>query len=189
MGEIKTLIQKLADTYGQSSVRIITVTVTSADEKTRTCIADSIDVQSGTDDIKVHLMTEVSDGFLVMPSKGATIEVCLSDVIEPFMIGFPSDIDKIFIVSGGKTFLIYSDSIDINGKNFGGLVQIAPLIEKINALEKLVNGFIGIYNTHTHPYTDSGTPLTTSPTTQLENNTLTITKRSDLENTSVNHGG
>ena len=71
--------------------------------------------------------------------------------------------------------ILYSDidSVSFMGGEFGGIVKVAELVKKINDLEKRLNE-IAIWSGTVSP------PLISNP--------LILTKRADLENTSVKHG-
>jgi len=80
----------------------------------------------------------------------------------------------------------YSDvvSLTINGSEFGGLVKVIELTQKLNAMENIVNDLILKFNTHTH--IAAGTP--TSIASVIETNNLTPTQQSEIENTVIKHG-
>ena len=78
--------------------------------------------------------------------------------------------------------------IQLNGKNYDGLVKINDLVDKLNALENKVNSIISTFNTHTHPYVNVSSPATTSPSTSPITGTLTPTQKIDLENSTVKQG-
>ena len=81
------------------------------------------------------------------------------------------------------------DYVYLNANTYGGVVKIQPLVDKINALENLVNDLASKYNSHTHILTLTMGTGTAAPTTSLETSTIApITQKSDLENTTVKHG-
>ena len=85
---------------------------------------------------------------------------------------------------------------NLNGDSYGGLIIIQKLVDdlnnfkgKHNDLETAFNNHITTYNIHTHVgvTTGSGTSGITTPDTPA-NVTVQQTHKSDLENTTVNHG-
>jgi hypothetical protein len=72
------------------------------------------------------------------------------------------------------------------GGEFGGLVKVVELTQKLNNLENKVNEIIVTFGTHTHAVTAVGSP--TSPTTTPIAGSLTISQRDDIENVNVRHG-
>lgn len=87
---------------------------------------------------------------------------------------------------------LYSEieSVAIRGDEFGGLIKIEELVDKLNRLEDKVNGLVSKFNSHVHLYVPGPpaaavpTPPPANPETPIAPNTL----RSDLENENVNHG-
>ena len=130
------------------------------------CEVISVDVDKRTAKVKdvgeftVTLMPEVSDGLLLKPSVGST--VC---VLQGIIIAY-SEIDEIWL----------------RGQQFGSLIKITELVDKLNNLEDKVNSIVTTYNSHTHASSSSpAVPLVTgSP--------LTPTTINDLENPNVKHG-
>lgn len=91
------------------------------------------------------------------------------------------------------------NSVAIAGKDYGGVVIVAHVNDKFNNLEKKVNTLINWlqelvtnFNSHTHSYVGPSGPATTGtglPTeSKTTEDTLELTKISDLENTVVQHG-
>jgi len=72
------------------------------------------------------------------------------------------------------------------GGEFGGLVKVVELTQKLNDLENKVNEIITTFVTHTHPVISTGAP--TSPTSTPISGNLTISQREDIENINVKHG-
>ena len=90
-------------------------------------------------------------------------------------------------------------NVNLIGNDYGGLIIIEKLVEKLNNLEQKMNDtidwlkdFVSMYNVHTHILTLSTGTGTAAPTTSQETTTtedaLTKTKKEDIENTSVSHG-
>ena len=88
-------------------------------------------------------------------------------------------------------------SKDTNQKNYGGLIIIQDLVDKINTLEDTVNTLsnmmttlLGDYNGHTHVSASPGSP--TGVPSAIDSDTspdqITKTKVSDIENPIVQHG-
>jgi hypothetical protein len=82
-------------------------------------------------------------------------------------------------------------SISTGTINYGGIVIVQSVVNKLNAIENLLNDLISKHNTHIHPAVDSITTalITISPTATLETTLIApITVVSDLENTAATHG-
>jgi malonyl CoA-acyl carrier protein transacylase len=77
--------------------------------------------------------------------------------------------------------------IKMNDGSYGSLIQIQKLVDKINAVENLLNGFIALYNSHTHVVVAA--PGTSNTTLALENQNISpVTSVADIENDKITHG-
>jgi hypothetical protein len=79
------------------------------------------------------------------------------------------------------------DKIYLNGNDYGGLVEVGNLVTKLNNLENKVNDIIASFNSHTHSGVTVGSGVTGTGTPPVTGN-LTPTQKSDIENTTVQHG-
>lgn len=155
MGDIAETIQELAGTRNQDEVKLYQAIVNSVDIANRMCNVTTI-TGNATLTFDAQLMAGIADGILIVPEVESYVFVLKSKYTIPFVILY-SDIDN-FSLMGGE---------------FGGLVKVAELTQKINNLEKRLNEIA----------TWSGTvspPLVSIP--------LILTLREDLENLSVKHG-
>lgn len=167
--------------------------VDSVDEATRTCSCTLI---SGTSDISletVNLMAEINDGLLRIPTVGSTVYILSSKNVTPWVDMF-SQLDKIYYIAGGNTFLITDTGIELMGKKYAGVPKVidpddsnAGVLKKLNNIENIVNDLISKYNSHTHTGVQTGGG-TSGTTLALETNTLTPTQQTDIENPHVQHG-
>ena len=89
---------------------------------------------------------------------------------------------------------LYSEveTIELRGDQYGGLIKIEELVDKINRLESKVNDLVKTFNTHTHitTATVSATPVpgVITPPTAPETPITPITTVKDLENEAIKHG-
>lgn len=119
------------------------------------------------DFLGVLLSLNNSNGFLVVPKVSSFVVVSQISEATSF-ISMVSEVDNIYLA----------------GDSNGGLVKVFDLVAKLNNIENLLNGFITIYNTHTHAVSGAATLVPNL----LETNTVTPTVRADIENTKVLHG-
>jgi hypothetical protein len=78
------------------------------------------------------------------------------------------------------------ESVKIRGDQYGGLIKVKDLVDKLNALENQVNDILNALKGITVPLAPSGTyPLAPSFATILN---LQTTSKSDIENDKVKHG-
>jgi hypothetical protein len=172
--QIRTLIRKIASTFGVEIVDIMYATVQagSVDLSARTCTVVPITGKSDTPLQGVKLQADPSDGELKAPSDGSTVVVGVSTSLDAFIFMY-SDLD----------------SISWKGGNLAGLVKVIDLTTKLNNLEKLVNDFVLKYNSHVHLGVTVGAGITgiTQPAS-LETTILIPTLQSDIENPKMLHG-
>ena len=175
-------IRKLAGTFGRDSVKLITGTVKSVDGNT--CV---VVIENDVELPNVQLQSAICDGLLITPKVDSMVTVITSIYGLPFVSQF-SDIDNLYLQVGDSSLTVNNDAtIQLNDGSFGGLIKIEKLVEKINALEDLLNGFINIYNGHTHVV--SVAPGTSDPTLATESQTISpTTQKSDIENSDITHG-
>jgi hypothetical protein len=172
LSDIRNAIKEMAK--NQDEIYSILGTVSAIDENALTC--DVVPLFEAPDLLDVKLMPlsadgEVKKGFLRIPKIGAVVIVTMLSADEGY-IATESQLEKLYV----------------NGENYGGLVMIMELVKKLNALENKVNSIISTFNTHTHPYVNIAAPATTSPSATPVTGSLTLTKKIDLENTTVVHG-
>ena len=181
---IKTAVQKLADTFKEDTVRLIIGTVESVDEDKAIC---SVKIQNDVILPNVSLQASICDGLLIIPVVDSTVYVLTSKYNTPLVIQW-SDIDKFMLQVGDSYLEVKNDgSFQFNDGSFDGLVKVGALVDKINALENLLNGFITIYNTHTHTASSFGAP-TTVPSAIESQQINPITQQQDIENDKIKHG-
>lgn len=163
---IISVIQNLSGAQNDDKVRLLQCTVNIVDLGNRKANVTTITGQS-TLNFDVQLQAGIADGLVIEPLVGSMVYVLMSKYTLPFIVQY-SDIV----------------SLSINGSEFGGLVKVIELTQKLNAMEKIVNDLIIKYNTHTH--LAAGTP--TSIASVIETNSLTPTEQSEIENIVIKHG-
>lgn len=179
--EIPELIKLLAGNDTHNDIKIYQAEVLAYDGTTATATVRTI---SGPEiDMEVSLMTEIGDGFILLPTVGSIVYIMVNPTVNPFIIHY-GEIDGI-IADSINGIQFRSNIININGADFGGLIKIQELTDKINILENALNNLITLYNSHIHP---AATP-NTGPTPSVDTDVIQITLKEDLENPDVTHGG
>lgn len=162
--QIQDAVQKLAGTYGRDHFSLIPCTVTAVSQADRTCDCLPIGGESVTEIDGVHLMSEVDDGWLVIPAIGSTVIVGVSIKNVPYIVLF----SQIY-----KAFLVTLSGIQLQGGELGGLPISSEVTTKLNNLENAFN----LLNTKVN---------TLAPTPVIPN--LVPTETSDIENTAITQG-
>ena len=164
--------------------------VTKVDEENYTCNVMPLD--NDAELFKVRLKPAVDNdkkGVISIPTTGSYVLVGMISKTEASFIVRCSNIEKYYIIGDGGNALEFKNdgTILINGDIHDGLVKIAPLVSKINALETLVNNILSVLKTTTIPLAPSGTyPF--APLYSALNDITPITSKNELENTKVKHG-
>ena len=142
-------------------------TVDSVDLTTLTCYC--VPLNDDADIINVRLMANIDNGFLLIPEVDSIV-----------VVSFLSD-------SSAYVSLVSKVSeVNLNGKNFDGLVKVQELTDKLNALENKMNDLITACSSQIVTLAPSGTfplaPFFTSVTP------LIPTQQIEIENTTILQG-
>jgi hypothetical protein len=176
--KITEAVQRLAGTQLADSVSLIPAQVLSVNIDTRTCDVTAVGGTAVTDIPGVQLMADVEDGLLIVPVIGSTVIVSYTKRNTPFVSMFSAVQSVILATMSGVQF---------EDGSFGGMVKVEELIVKLNNLENLVNDLVDKFNTHTHSGVTTGSGVSAIPVIP-EPNTLTLSKREDIENELIKHG-
>lgn len=143
-------------------------TVDSVNTTDLTCYC--IPINGDADVQAARLMSQASNGLLVVPTVGSVVIVNFIDFENAYVAMF-STVQYIYL----------------NGDNYDGIPQVAKLVEKYNNLENKVNDLITFTATHTHTGVTTGAGTSGTSATPVTG-ALTPTTQNELENTTVKHG-
>lgn len=155
-------------TQTNEEIYSIVCSVKSLDVTKKTC--DCTPKDGSADLLGVRLMAKNQTGFFIIPKVNSDVVVTMINRSTGYVALF-SELSE----------------IQLNGKNYDGLVMINDLVTKLNNLENKLNTFMTTYNTHVHAGVTSGT-ASTAVTPSVIVGTLTPTIKADLENKTVLHG-
>jgi len=110
MSEIRKAIQKLGGTHGMDMVQLLTCSVDSADEVSRTCMVTP--VNNNLASFRAQLMPETDDGILILPSAGSTVQVLFSTLNAPAVIQY-SQVDKVLIIAGDTELSMTDGTVQV----------------------------------------------------------------------------
>lgn len=165
---IKESLEALLGLRDNDLVRLLTCNVESVDIQKRIALVTTIS-GSTSFEFEVNLQTSVSDGLIIVPKVDSDVVVLFSKNTNPLIIQY-SDIDEYIL----------------NGVDFGGMVKVIELTEKINNLENKLNDLITACSSQIVTLAPSGTfplaPYFTSVTPLIQ------TQQSEIENTIIKHG-
>jgi hypothetical protein len=152
-------------------VTIMPAVVKSVDEDELHCTVMMLD---DTEVPQVRLKAAIdgiTDGIVQIPSIDSTVLVGLigNDTSTRFIVSYGA-VDKVLFFNG----------------DFGGLVKVESLVDRLNSIEGKVNDVITNLLTHTHTGVQTGAGVSgAQPPTVIAN--LSNTVRGDLENEKVKH--
>jgi len=112
-----------------------------------------------------------SNKTLLVPATGSWVIVSRIKSSDELFVSMFSEVEKVFL----------------RGSQFGGMVKVEALIQRLNAIENAFNSFLNEYKMHVH---SGGTAPSgsTGTTISVQQPISPITRRSDIENTEVTHG-
>ena len=162
-------------------------TVLSVDVSKKSC---TVEPSNGDADIlDVKLIADQSKAILLIPKIGSKVVVSMFDKDNAF-IELTSEVDKIEITIDSQKLEIDTNGFVFNTGNFGGLIKIEELVNKLNRIENDINTLKQIFSTSWIPVpNDGGAALKTAAAAWSGNQLNPITSVSNLENTKVKHGG
>lgn len=186
---IPELIKQLAN---DPSAEIYTQvgTVESVDESKRICDVKLVHSEITVFECRLQSEIETDKGIVTIPKKDSFVLVTWLAKNHAFVSAF-SEIEKVIVdfpkVDGTVDEIKIKDTkITLNDGNNDGIVKIKPLVDKINALENLVNNLLTTLKSTTIPLAPSGTYPFASLYSGFNAITPT-TQKSDLENTDIKH--
>jgi hypothetical protein len=167
---IISAIQKIAGSENDDKVKMLQCSVNSVDIAKRIVNVTTI---TGTSKITfdAQLQAGIADGIIITPKVGSMVYVLASKYTLPFIIQ-------------------YSDFVNLtlNGEEFGGLVKVIDLTEKINNLETQINDLKQFFNSWVTVPNDGGAALKLI-VSSWANQEITLTAQKEIENTIIKHGG
>lgn len=160
-------------------VTYVDAVVSSVDVDARTCVCVVTVGRTEYQLPDVRLIPVVDDGLFIEPAIDSNVKVLMSVNNEPFVCQF-SEIENITISA--------NTLVSLNDGSFGGMVKIADLVEKLNALENDINTLKTAFASWAPTGTLADGTLLKTATTSWSAQSLTPTQQSELENTMIVHG-
>lgn len=168
---VVSAVRKLAGTYNQDTVQLVTATVLSVDEDAGVCKVEAVTGSASTEIDGVELQTVISDGLLFIPKVGSEVKVLYSTYTTPFIVQY-SDIEKMFIAS---------EAIQFNDGALEGMVKVIELTQKLNNLEQDLNTLKQVFTSWVPVPSDGGAALKTAASSWAAQQ-ITPTQQADIEN-------
>lgn len=171
----------------QGATGVFTAEVTDVDPSTRSCTVLNISGGTQTEYTGVLLMAVVDDGQFVVPTIGSTVIVGNNKDMQPFVIMF-SQIDSIVWIAGSSKISVKNGLIQYNDGSFGGLIEVVPTLQALNAIQEDINKLKQAFAGWTPVANDGGAALKVQLGLSYPTAPITVTKQEDIENTAIKHG-
>ena len=168
MDPYRELLERISRAKGESAPLLYQGIVTQVSDLTCEVEIDGLSVP----DVRLRASTEVDGAQLLLrPAVGSAVIVG----------SLTGDLDQLVLLSMDR-----AEEVIINGGKLGGLVKIAELTDKLNLLERELNDLKSALGRWTPVKSDGGAALklAISPWSAKQ---LSLTRRSDFEDTKVKH--
>lgn len=133
------------------------------------------------------ILDDYTNRLLIVPKDKSAVAFMAVDgkMTDPIVIAY-SEIDKVLLKIGDTELNIDKDKVEINGGDNGGLINIADLVSHINTIEDDINNLKTAITGWTPVAQDGGSALK-GAITAWANQSITKTKKSDLEDDKITH--
>lgn len=175
MSKLKNIIREMADSPHDFLAKICQVDSVSISRRTADCIP--IDGSAPFLDANLQADQDNNKGVLLVPRIGSYVLVCQTSFGQAAAVILTDDVEQL---------IIDTDQITINQGDNGGLVNIQPLVDRLNRLENQLNQLKTLIQSWTPAPNDGGAALK-SVLSSWATQTLTNTSRHDIEDTTVVH--
>lgn len=163
-------IQAISGTQLTDKVYLFEGTVDSVSESARTCTCSIVAGQTAFTIPDVRLMASIDDGILIIPEIDSNVTIVGSTYTEPYITTY-SGIEKIVF----------------RGGDLGGMVKLLSALSSLNKIENDINTLKNAFNSWVVLPADGGAALKAIASI-WSGQSLTPTKRTDLENTNITQG-
>ncbi len=141
------------------------------------------------EDVRLRaVVNDKEDKVLLTPKIGSMVLVydLSAGRLRDLVVLSMSEVEKIEIKAGNTTIDIDNNGIILNGGNLDGLVKAQALTDRLNALENDINNLKSAVSGWTPMPQDGGEALKRA-LSAWAGTQLTITQKSDIENTKIKH--
>lgn len=168
--QITEAIRQIAGTQLTDEVYYVPAEVVSVDLDDMTCVCQLVGGTSAPEIPNVRLMAAVADGLALVPAIDSTVLIVYSKREKPYVAMF-SELQAIQCDVGNSSIDVLPALIKFNSGDFGGLVKVAELVSKLNALENAFNAL----NTKVNALAPTPVIPPVVPTQRLELENITVT--------------
>lgn len=182
MSNIAQMIKTIAGNSGEVEARVCVVTAVDVDARTVDC--EPLDESAPILGVNLQANQGLTTGIVTFPQKGSHVIVAMMNSGMGGCVIATEEIERAEIVIGETSAELTKDGIVLNGGEFGGLVKVEELTERINNIEEDINSLKDIFAVWKVIPQDGGAALNAA-SIDWAMSKLTLTKRGDYENEKV----
>lgn len=164
--------------FNPKSQNTIIATVQDIDESEWTCtlLDDELEIPG----VRLKTIVGENKGIVKIPKVGTYVLAILDEDTNEWVVMMAEEYDRILVIVGSSTIEMTDGSILVNGGNLGGMVKIAELTNKLNAL-------VNSYNNHTHQVNTAGSATAQTGTAMAIIAKAAAFSKSDYEDLKFKH--
>lgn len=178
---VKTMFDKFYK--DEEEIYLLRGVVTEVDEDALTCSVKPNDDNPEIYDVLLSTNGDLSR--VEFPKVDTQVTIGFLDK-ETAMVLHCEELDKIQIKAGGKELTLSDNGLILGAEDNGGLIIIAELVSKLNALENQINDLKAAINSAPTTPQDGGAGFKAGLLTWTSNQ-MTPTQQTELENDFVKH--
>lgn len=176
---VRDAVRRLAGTFGGDTITFLSCSVSKVDISKRSCDCIQIGGDAVIEIPGVQLMSEVDDGWLLLPAIDSTVIVCYSNKNVPYIALF-SEIDK--------AILIANNGIQLQGGEFGGLTKTIELQTQLNKTNELLTALLTVLNGSPINEPGNGAPSALQIALKASITGKQLGNYTDIINENITHG-
>jgi hypothetical protein len=186
MSKEQEIIRRLRE-IAKQPLQTFVASVQEVDEEQATITALPVGGPELTDVRLRAAIDGAEDGVILFPEVGSTVLVgIIGNDPDTAFVCRCSVVQKAKLKIGDSTLEISTEGFLMNGGSLGGLINIADLVEKLNAIEQDLNQIKTAFSSWVPVPQDGGAALKTAAGSWA-GSTLTQTLQGDLEDTKITH--
>ena len=180
MSNLRNIIRQLASDPA-SAAGLMVCEVKAVDTEARTVDVEPLDEGAPLLGVNLQANQDSTVGVVQIPRVGSSVVVAKFTGYDAGVVVLMEDIERMEIVVGNYSLEITDEGITLNGGSLGGLVKVAELTQRLNAIEQDLNALKTVFSGWTPAPQDGGAALKTAAATWFAQ-TLTETQQTDIEN-------
>lgn len=184
MQNLRNIIRQLVQPDGETVALVCTVDA--VDKSARTIDCSPINEGAPLLGVNLQANQEAKYGLCLFPEIGSFVVVGFIAGGAAGVVLLTEKIEAAEIVIGDTSAVMDADGITFNGGNFGGIVKVEDLTNRLNLIENDINELKTVFSSWVVAPQDGGAALKTAASSWC-GSSLTPSQRGDYENSKVKH--